>query len=94
MKLKNISLIILDYQEFSEKAFQDFKKALESFGLYMGDVLEDYEETDGGNGTDTYCLYIAKRKMTPSELKETFPMLIPDDDEDQMQLFNLHEYKQ
>lgn len=94
MKPKKIEAITLDWKEFSQEAFQEFKKALKSFSLYMGDILEDYEEVDGGNGTDTYCIYIAKRKMSPKELKEEFPMLIPDDDDDQMELFDRHEYKE
>jgi hypothetical protein len=95
MKLKNIETLTLDWKEFSEEAFQEFKKALKTFGLYIGDIYVDYYnyKEEEGNGTDTYCLYIAKRKMTPKELKETFETMFPNDDDDQIQLFNLDEYK-
>jgi hypothetical protein len=92
MKLKNIIAFNLDWKEFSEDGFAEFKKAFKSLGLYMGDILDDYSKE--GNGTDTFCIYIAKRKLTPKELKEEFPrMFLSDDDEDQMELFDLNKYE-
>lgn len=89
MKLKNIGIVTLNWNEFSDEAFQSFKESLKTFGLYMGDLLDDYSKR--GNGSDTYCLYIAKRKLTPKEIRETFGLELGLDD-DQPTLFDMNEY--
>lgn len=93
MKLKTIEAITLDWKEFSQEALESFRQSLKKFGLYLGDVLEDYYRyPEGeGNGTDTYCLYIARRKLTPNELKKEFSMLFPDDEQET--LFDMNEFR-
>lgn len=73
MRLPNIvSVITLDYKEFSEEAYKEFKKVFDDIGYYMGDIYEDYY---GDNGSDTYVLYICKRQLTKEELKKSFEFL-------------------
>jgi|WetSurSiteA1Bulk_404760.scaffolds.fasta_scaffold00293_31 hypothetical protein len=75
---KVVSLITLTWKEFSDEAFKIFKDTFESMGYYMGDV---YEDCYGDNGSDTYVLYIAKRKMNKKELLKTFDFLDREEDE-------------
>jgi hypothetical protein len=63
---KGIETLILDHRDFSEKSLNDFKKALKSFGLHLGNADEEY----GSPSSDTFVLYIAKNKLTKSELKD------------------------
>lgn len=77
---KIVSVITLTWKEFSDEAFKIFKATFESLGYYMGDIYEDYY---GDNGSDTYVLYIAKRKMNKKELEKSFSFLTPDEDEDE-----------
>jgi hypothetical protein len=94
MNLKTIETITLDWKEFSDEAFKEFKKSLEKFGLYLGDLYADYYQygEGEGNGTDTYCLYIAKRKLKPKEIKEIYGDHMGLDDE-QQELFDMNEFR-
>ncbi len=66
-----MKVINLDYKEFSEEAFNQLKEALEEHNLYLGDIIEDCY---GSNDSDTYILYINKRKLKPNEIKEICPI--------------------
>jgi len=65
-----MKIINLDWKEFSEGAFTQFKEAIEEHGLYLGDLVEDYY---GENNSDTYILYINREKLKKNEIKEQFP---------------------
>jgi hypothetical protein len=66
-----IHVFPLTWKECSEEAYNNFKEVFENYGIYMGDVLVDFY---GENGTDTYIIYIAKRKLSKDELKKYFYM--------------------
>lgn len=66
-----MGVITLSWKEFSNEAYEDFKAIFENCGFYMGDILEDFYG-ENGNGSDTYCIYIAKRKLTKQELEKEF----------------------
>lgn len=67
-----MNVITLDYKEFSEEAFKEFKEALEGHNLYFGDLIEDF---CGENNSDTYVLYINDRKLGKNEIRDRFPMI-------------------
>jgi len=71
-------IITLSWKEFSEEAFKEFKEALKEHKLYLGDLLEDYY---GSNESDSYMLYINKRKLKKNEIKEIVPWELDLDDE-------------
>lgn len=68
----DVVVFSLDYREFSEDAFKEFKRAFKITGYYFGDALEDFY---GENASDTYVLYVSKRKLKKNELKEKFSFL-------------------
>jgi effector-binding domain-containing protein len=74
--VKVITTFTFSYKEFSESAYEEFKKAFEEIGYYLGDICEDYY---GENASDTYVLYLAKRKLTKKQLKENFAFLNDDE---------------
>ena len=67
-----MKVITLDYKEFSEEAYKEFKEALEEHDLYLGDLIEDYR---GSNDSDTYVLYINDKQLIPNKIKAQFPVL-------------------
>ncbi|MFW9871563.1 MAG: hypothetical protein ACFFG0_00495 [Candidatus Thorarchaeota archaeon] len=68
MKIRTLTL---DWKQFSEDAFNELKEALEDFNLYLGDLIEDLY---GENNSDTYALYICKRKLKQNEIRDQFPI--------------------
>ena len=66
-----MKIITLDYKDFSEEAFNEFKEALKNHNLYLGDIIEDYY---GANDSDTYVLYINHRRLTREEIREIYPL--------------------
>ena len=66
-----IHVFPLSWREFSESAYNEFKDVFEDYGIYMGDVLNDFY---GSNDSDTFMIYIAKRKLSKDELKKHFYM--------------------
>jgi hypothetical protein len=69
MKVRTITL---DWKQFSEDAFNELKEALDDFNIYLGDLIEDFH---GENSSDTYALYISKRKLKQNEIRNQFPMI-------------------
>lgn len=61
------AIITLDWKEFSDPAFKEFREALKDFGLYLGDA--DIE-INGESTSDTYYLYIARKKLPKETLSE------------------------
>lgn len=63
----------LDYRRFSPEAYKELKKVFKKLGYYFGDIEQDYYGKSQG---DTFFPYVAKRKLTKKQLKNTFSDLL------------------
>lgn len=63
----------LDHRQFSPEAYKELKKVFKKLGYYFGDIEQDYYGKSQG---DTFFLYVAKKKLTKKQLKNTFNDLL------------------
>ena len=59
--------IILDWKDLSSDAFDEFKEAFSKIGYHLGDAEQEYY---GRSMSDSYLLYVSKKKLTKKQLEK------------------------